>query len=122
VQVALDLAPRRVGGLDDPRARRAQLRRARRLDLAPRSASSAARRSVMSNSAPSIHSRPPARDELAAVEHPADLAVGAHDPVLERERLARSARLATPRSTRRGRRVDDAHQRPLALAMKFAAG
>ena len=33
VQVALDLAPRGVGGLDDARARRAQLLRARRLDL-----------------------------------------------------------------------------------------
>ncbi len=56
-----------------------------------RSASSAARRSVMSKIAPSIHSAPAGPGhELAAVEHPAHLAVGADDPVLERERPASS--------------------------------
>ena len=62
--------------------------------LCASSASSAARRSVMSNSAPSSHSRPPGPGHgLAAVEHPAHLAVGAHDPVLEHERLAVLGRL-----------------------------
>jgi hypothetical protein len=72
VQVALDLAPRRVRGLDDARARGAQLGGAGRLDLVAQQLSSASRRSVMSNIAPSSH-KPPAgpADELAAVEHPA---------------------------------------------------
>ena len=69
-----------------------------------RSASSASRRSVMSKIAPSIHSRPPGpAHELAAVEHPADLAVGADDPVLERERPVASSRACSTASQHRAR-------------------
>ena len=65
-----------------------------------RSASSASRRSVMSKITPSIHSRPPKPDnELAAVEHPAHHAVGAHDPVFLRERALRIGAVATSLST-----------------------
>ena len=88
VQVALDPAAGRVGGLDDPHARGPQLLRAGALDLLPaqRLLGGAALGDVEQRA---VHPQPPARagHELAAVEHPAHLAVGAHDPVLDRERL-----------------------------------
>ena len=88
VQVALDLAPGGVGGLEDALARGAQLGRARGLDLVgqQRGLGGAALGDVEQRA---VQPQPPAGagDGLAAVEHPAHLAVGAHDPVLEHERL-----------------------------------
>ena len=115
VEVALDLAPRGVGGLDDAGPRRAQLLGARRLDLAPaqRVLGLAAVGDVEDRA---VHPQPPARalDELAAVEHPADLAVGAHDPVLEDERVVGVVGvLDRLEDLRAVVGVDDAHQRPL---------
>ena len=93
VQVALDLAPRRVGRGDDAGARGAQLGGARCLDLAPpqRLLGLAALGDVEDHA---VHPEPAAEagDELAAVEHLAHRAVGAHDPVLLRERVLVVAR------------------------------
>ena len=61
----------------------------------------------MSNIAPSIQ-QPAAGavDELAAVEHPAHLPVGAHDPVLDGERVARLDALGDLRQQGRRDRRD----------------
>ena len=88
VEVALDPAPRVVGGLHDPRPRGAQLVGAGLLDLAPpQRLLGPPPLGDVEDRAVAPHAAAGARHELAAVEHPADLAVGAHDPVLERERL-----------------------------------
>ena len=114
VQVALDLAAGRVGGLDDARARRAHLLGAGLLDLAlaQRLLGRAALGDVEDRA---VAPQPPAgaRDEVAAVEHPADLAVGADDPVLERERPPSSdARSTAVAHLLAVVGVEDAEQRP----------
>ena len=65
-----------------------------------------------------------AGDELAAVEHPAHLAVGADDPVLEAERLAVVARVVRAASWIFGLSSGWTmlHSVRFLLAMKFAAG
>ena len=87
VEVALDPAAGVVGGLDDARARGAQLRGPGRLDLLPaqRLLGLAPLGDVEDRA---VHPAPAAGagHELTAIEHPADLAVGAHDAVLEHER------------------------------------
>ena len=115
VEVALDPAPRGVGGLDDAGARGVQLLGARRLDLAPpqRLLGLAALGDVEDGA---VHPLPPARPlhELAAIEHPADLAVGADDPVLEHERpVGVVGVLDRVEDALAVVGVDDAHQRPL---------
>jgi hypothetical protein len=86
VQVSLDAPAGGVGGLDDPRARSAQLVGPRPLDLAlaHRLLGGAPLGDVEHRA---VDPQPPARSrhELAAIEHPAHLAVGAHDPVLQGE-------------------------------------
>ena len=85
MEVALDPPPGGVGGLDDPHARRAQLLRPGVLDLLdaqrllrPAALGHVEERAVDPRAAGA------ARD-VAAVEDPAHLAVGADDPVLEGE-------------------------------------
>jgi hypothetical protein len=80
--------------------RGAQLVVAGPLDLALAQRLLAARRSVTSNIAPSIHSRPPDPGTTwPAIEHPAHLAVGAHDPVLQGEGQLALCGVATARSS-----------------------
>ena len=88
VQVALDAPARRVGGLDDPRLRCAQLLHARALDLV------AAQRLLVGAPLGDVEDRAVhpllaagALHAVAAIEDPAQLAVGALDAVLEVERL-----------------------------------
>ena len=87
VEVALDPAAGVVGRLHDAGARCVQLRGPGRLDLLPaqRLLGLAPLGDVEDRA---VHPAPAtrARHELTAVEHPADLAVGAHDAVLEHER------------------------------------
>ena len=107
VEVALELAAGLVGGGDDAGARRAQLLRARRLDLAPpQRLLGRAPLGDVEQRAVHPHLAARALDQLAAVEHPADLAVGADDPVLERERLVAALvpALDARRRSSRGRR------------------
>ena len=91
VQVALDAPARGVGRLDDPRLRGAQLLQARALDLvaAQRLLVGAALGDVEDRAVhPLLAAR--ALDAVAAIEDPAQLAVGALDAVLEVERLPSS--------------------------------
>ena len=85
VQVALDPPPGGVGGLDDPHARCAQLLGPGVLDLldAQRLLGPAALRHVEERAVDPRAAR--AAHDMAAVEDPAHLAVGADDPVLEGE-------------------------------------
>ena len=89
VEVALDLSPRAVGGLEDPRARRAHLGELRLDDLA------LAQRLLGGAPGGDVEDRAvePAPAvagllRLAALEHPAHAAVAPHDAVLERVRPA----------------------------------
>ena len=115
VQVALDLAARGVGRLDDARARGVQLLVARPLDLAGSGRllggpplGHVEHRAVAPQAAAG------AGHELPAVEHPAHLAVGADDPVLEAERLAVVARVVQRRlDLRPVVGMDDAPERAL---------
>ena len=87
VEVALDVAPGAVGGLEDAGARRADLGELglRDLVLAQRPLGLAAGGDVEDRAV-----EPPAAVARLlrepALEHPADRAVPAHEPVLERER------------------------------------
>ena len=88
VQVALDAPARRVGRLDDPRLRGAQLLHAGALDLvaAQRLLVGPALGDVEDRAVhPLLAARP--LDAVAAIEDPAQLPVGALDAVLQVERL-----------------------------------
>ena len=113
VQVALDLAARGVRRGHDPHARLAQLLGARRLDLAP-AQRLLGRPALGDVEDRAVHPQPPAgaRDELAAVEHPAHRAVGAQDAVLQDERvLVVGDRRHGPQDALPVVLVDDADQR-----------
>ena len=124
VEVALDLPPRRVGGLDDAGARGAQLVGAGRLHLAPPQGLLGLAPLGDVEDRP-VHPEPPggAVDQLAAIQHPADRAVGAHDPVLEHEGLVRVHRLGDRlHHLRAVVGVDDAHDRPLGARNEVLRG
>ena len=109
------------------RAREARSSSVRAASISCRSsASSAARRSVMSNIAPSIHSRPPGpRTSWPRSSTQRIVAVGAHDPVLEPERLVRPSAASTTASSTCVAvvGVHDAEQIVrCVLARKFAGG
>ena len=89
VEVVLDLPPRPVRGLDDPRTGRAHLRELRldELALALRLLGRAPRGHIEDGA---VEPAPPVTCllGLAALEHPAHGAVGPDDAVLDRERPA----------------------------------